>query len=109
MSGDAARLVLTTVGAPEDASRIARLLVEERLAACVNVLPGVQSIYWWEGRVNFDAELLLLIKTTAAMVEALDARLREIHPYDLPELVVLEPEHLSSAYGQWIVDSVRPS
>lgn len=109
MPADTPLLVLTTVGAPEDASRIARLLVEERLAACVNVIPGVQSVYWWEGRVNIDGELLLLIKTTATMVEALQVRFADIHPYDLPEFVVVEPESLSPRYRQWIVDSVRPS
>jgi periplasmic divalent cation tolerance protein len=109
MPADDPRLVLTTVGSLEEASRIARLVVEERLAACVNIVPGVQSFYWWEGRVNIEEELVLLIKTTAGMVEALETRLGEIHPYDLPEFVVLEPEGLSARYGQWIVDSVRPS
>ncbi len=109
MPADAPLLVLTTVGAPEDASRIARLLVEERLAACVNVIPGVQSVYWWEGRVNVDGELLLLIKTTATMVEALQVRFADIHPYDLPEFVVVEPERLSPRYREWIVESLRPS
>ncbi len=104
-----ALVILTTVGTQEDATRIARLLVEERLAACVNVLPGVQSIYWWEGRVNVDGELLLVIKTTAAMADAVEARLEEIHPYELPEFVVLEPERLSPRYRQWVIDSVRPS
>lgn len=104
-----ALVVLTTVGTQEDAIRVARLLVEERLAACVNVLPGVQSVYWWEGRVNVDGELLLVVKTTASMVDALQARLAEVHPYEVPEFVVLEPERLSPQYRQWLLDSVRPS
>lgn len=104
-----ALVILTTVGTQEDATRLARLLVEERLAACVNVVPGVQSVYWWEGRVNVDGELLLVVKTTAAMVDALQARLAEVHPYEVPEFVVLEPERLSPQYRQWLVDSVRPS
>jgi periplasmic divalent cation tolerance protein len=109
MSVDDARLALTSVGTLEDANRIARLLVEERLAACVNILPGVQSVYWWEGRVTIDGELLLLIKTTVSMVAALQARLADIHPYELPEFVVIDPEGLAPRYQQWIVDSVRPS
>lgn len=109
MAGDAPLLILTTVGTEEDASRIARLLVEERLAACVNVIPGVRSVYWWEGRVNLDAELLLLVKTTAPLVDAVQVRLAEIHPYDLPEFVVVEPERLAPRYQQWVIDSVRPS
>jgi periplasmic divalent cation tolerance protein len=109
MSADDARIVLTTVGTPEDANEMARLLVEERLAACVNIVPGVQSVYWWEGRVNIEGELILLIKTTGGMVEALQARMGEIHPYDLPEFVVLEPESLSARYRAWILESVMPS
>lgn len=109
MAADAPLIVLTTVGAEEDATRIARLLVEERLAACVNVVPGVQSVYWWEGRVNLDAELLLLVKTTTHLVDAVEARLAEIHPYELPEFVVVEPERLAPRYRQWLLDSVRPS
>jgi periplasmic divalent cation tolerance protein len=109
MAGDAPLLILTTVGTEEDASRIARLLVEERLAACVNVVPGVRSVYWWEGRVNLDAELLLLVKTTEPLVDAVQARLAEVHPYDIPEFVVVEPERLAPRYLQWVIDSVRPS
>ena len=109
MRDDAPLIVLTTVETQEDGTGIARLLVEERLAACVNIVPGVQSVYWWEGRVNVEGEMLLLIKTTATMVDALQARLAEIHPYDLPEFVVLEPERLSPRYREWIIDSVRPS
>lgn len=109
MAGDAPLLVLTTVGAEEDARRIARLLVEERLAACVNILPGVHSVYWWEGRVNLDAELILLVKTTAPLVDAVQERLAEVHPYEVPEFLVVEPERLGPRYRQWLVDSVRPS
>ena len=108
MSADA-RIALTTVGTEEEANAIARTLVEERLAACVNVIPGVQSVYWWEGRVNIESELVLVIKTTASMIDALEARIAEIHPYDLPELVVVDPERVTPRYLQWIIDTVRPS
>lgn len=97
-------VVLTTLGAGADAAALARTLVEERLAACVNVLPPMTSVYRWQGRVEEDQERQLLIKTTADRVVALEARLRELHPYELPEFVVLEAT-ASAAYGAWVRDS----
>ena len=78
-------LVLTTLGADADAAALARTLVEERLAACVNVLPTMTSIYRWKGTVDQEREQQLLIKTSAEQIEALAARLSELHPYELPE------------------------
>ena len=101
-------VVLSAVGAPPDAERIARALVEERLAACVNVVPGVVSIYRWKGKVEQEAELLLVIKTLAPRVEALKARLLELHPYELPEVVVLPIGGGHAPYLAWIEDQVRP-
>ena len=97
-------LVLTTLGAEADAAALARTLVDERLAACVNVLPVMTSIYRWKGSVEQDREQQLLIKTTAGNVVALAARLRELHPYELPEFIVLDAE-ASEAYGEWVDDS----
>lgn len=99
-------LVLTTLGADADAPAFARTLVEERLAACVNVLPAMTSIYRWKGSVDQEREQQLLIKTAADRVEALAARLRELHPYELPEFIVLDAE-ASTAYAEWIDDSTR--
>jgi periplasmic divalent cation tolerance protein len=99
-------LVLTTLGADADAAALARTLVEERLAACVNVLPAMTSIYRWQGSVDQEREQQLLIKTAADRVEALAARLRELHPYELPEFIVLDAE-ASPAYAEWIDDSTR--
>ena len=99
-------LVLTTLGADADAAALARTLVDERLAACVNVLPVMTSIYRWKGRVEQDREQQLLIKTTAGTVAALAARLRELHPYELPEFIVLDAE-ASEAYAEWVNDSTR--
>src|SRR5947207_8549219 len=82
-------LVLSTVGTRQDAERIAQALVGERLAACVNVAPGLVSTYRWKGAVAKEEELLLLIKTRAERVEELGARLRALHPYELPEMIVL--------------------
>ena len=99
-------LVLTTLGADADAAALARTLVEERLAACVNVLPAMTSIYRWQGSIVQEREQQLLIKTVADRVEALATRLRELHPYELPEFIVLDAE-ASPAYGEWIDDSTR--
>ena len=101
-----AALVLTTLGANADAAALARTLVEERLAACVNVLPAMMSIYRWKGNVEQEREQQLLIKTTSERVAALQARLRELHPYDLPEFIVLDAT-ASAAYGEWISDNTR--
>ena len=99
-------LVLTTLGADADAAALARTLVEERLAACVNVLPTMTSIYRWKGMVDQEREQQLLIKTAEERVEALAARLSELHPYELPEFIVLNAE-ASRAYAEWIDDSTR--
>ncbi|MBT2116326.1 divalent-cation tolerance protein CutA [Dyella sp. LX-66] len=80
----------------------AKTLVEEGLATCVNRLPGVRSTYRWEGKVTTDVEELLLIKTTAARFEALKARLLELHPYQLPELIAVPVERGHEAYLDWV-------
>jgi periplasmic divalent cation tolerance protein len=101
-------LVLTTVGADFDARALAHALVEGRVAACVNIVPAIHSVYRWEGRVMDDAEQLLIIKTSAERVEALRAALFERHPYDVPEFVVLTIDQTSEAYGAWLLKSVAP-
>ena len=95
-------LVFCTVPDTETAQRLARTLVEERLAACVNILPGVVSVYRWQGALQQEGELLLICKTTAATYAALEARLRELHPYELPEILALEPAHALAAYADWV-------
>ncbi len=98
-------IVLTTVGADFDERPIARDLVGKRLAACVNVLPGVTSIYRWQGRVDEDREQLLVIKTVEENVDALRTALFARHPYDVPELIVLPIASTSDAYGAWLLES----
>jgi periplasmic divalent cation tolerance protein len=98
-------LVLSTVGA-EDAERIGTALVERRLAACVNVVPGLTSIYRWKGNVERDEERLLVIKTTAGAAVALREALVELHPYELPEVVVVPVAEGHEPYLQWVRDSV---
>lgn len=80
----------------------ARTLVEEGLATCINRLPGVRSTYRWEGKVSTEIEALLLIKTTAARFDALKARLLELHPYELPELIAVPVERGHEAYLDWV-------
>lgn len=100
-------IVLTTWPVDRDAAELAAPLVEERLAACVNVLPPMRSFYRWQGRVQVDAEHQVIVKTTAARVDALRARLSELHPYEVPEFVVVRIEAGSEAYLSWLAESVR--
>jgi periplasmic divalent cation tolerance protein len=99
-------IVLTTLGADFDAPSLARTLVEERLAACVSILPGVVSVYRWQGGVEQDQEQQLLIKTTPDRLAALESRLQQLHPYDVPELLVLDVERGGAAYLAWVRESV---
>ena len=99
-------LVLTTLAADADAAGLARTLVEERLAACVNVLPVMTSFYRWKGSLEEEREQQLVIKTAADRVTALAARLRELHPYEVPEFLVLRVAEGSDAYLRWIRESV---
>lgn len=97
-----ARLVLTTVGVLEKAEELASTLVERRLAACVNVLGPIRSIYRWKGAVAREQEYLLLIKTTAERAKELVAAFAELHPYELPERVELHIEGGSESYLEWL-------
>jgi periplasmic divalent cation tolerance protein len=100
-------VVLSTVAREEDALRIAGALVERGLAACVNVVSGVVSIYRWEGAVQRDAELLLVIKTRNERLPALKEALLELHPYDVPEALALPVSDGLAPYLAWLDDSVR--
>lgn len=86
----------------ETAARIARQLVEERLAACVQAIPGISSTYRWQGALRTDTEVLLLIKTTRARFDALKSRLPDLHPYDLPELIAVEAVDGLDRYLHWV-------
>jgi periplasmic divalent cation tolerance protein len=100
-----ALVVLTTVGGDFDAAALARALVDARSAACVNILPGVHSVYRWDDEVQHDQEQLLLIKTTRERLPELREALFASHPYDVPELVVITPTELSERYLAWLVAS----
>lgn len=101
---DASEVVLALSTAPdgETATRIARALVDERLIACANLVPGLTSIYRWQGRVQADAEVLLLMKTRRALVPRLKERLPQLHPYDVPELVVADVTDGLEPYCRWV-------
>jgi periplasmic divalent cation tolerance protein len=103
-----ALVILTTVEQQEDGERLAERLVEEQLAACVQILPPMKAIYRWEGRVERAAEHLLLIKTTRASFEPLAAAIRRYHPYQTPEILAVPVETGSADYLTWLYESVRP-
>jgi periplasmic divalent cation tolerance protein len=100
-------VVLVTCPDRPVAERIARALVEERLAACVNLLPGLTSIYRWEGALCQESETLLLIKTRRERLSALARRVKALHPYTVPEVIALPVLAGSTSYLKWIRDSVR--
>jgi|SRR5580658_171725 periplasmic divalent cation tolerance protein len=102
------RVVLTTTGSEEEARRIARHLVERRLAACVNIVPQVASVYRWQSKVEEASEWLLVIKTTAAAFGQVREAIAELHSYELPECICLTIEDGSPNYLEWIAESVAP-
>jgi periplasmic divalent cation tolerance protein len=101
-------LVLTTFPADGDAETLAATLIEERLAACVNILPPMRSVYRWQGKVEKADERQLLIKTSLGRVRALEKRVKELHPYDVPEFLALMVDQTSKDYLSWVVESSRP-
>ncbi|MHB0969930.1 MAG: divalent-cation tolerance protein CutA [Thermoanaerobaculia bacterium] len=102
---EAAVIVLTSIANPDEAARIARELVDLRLAACVNVAENVRSFYRWEGKIADEAEQLLVIKTTRERIDELREHLLSIHPYDVPEFIVIPIAAMSVAYGEWLFSS----
>jgi periplasmic divalent cation tolerance protein len=102
-----ARLVLTTTASAEEAARLGRTLVEERLAACATLIPAAQSIYRWQGQVESATETLLLLKTGPDQLAALQVRLHELHSYQTPEFLVLGVEAASQPYIEWLQASLR--
>lgn len=103
---EAFRMVLVTVGSGDEASRIARALVEEGLAACVNIVPEVRSIYRWKGALKNESEALLLIKTSAGLMENLEKKIRILHSYEIPEILVLPIDRGNEAYLAWLEENL---
>ena len=101
------RIVFTTAGSEDEARKIAQHLVEHQLAACVNIVPRIQSIYRWQGKVESAEEWLLVIKTSAERFPAVRDAIRELHPYDLPECIAVGIEDGSAEYLQWLGNSLK--
>jgi periplasmic divalent cation tolerance protein len=95
-------VVLSTCGSAEEAASIARALVERRLAACVNIVPGVRSVYRWKGAVEEAEEWLLIVKSSQALFERLEEELRKMHSYETPEIVALPVAAGSASYLEWL-------
>jgi periplasmic divalent cation tolerance protein len=101
------RIVLSTTGSEDEARKIAHSLVDRQLAACVNIIPQIESVYCWQGKVESTREWLLLIKTTAKNFPAVRDAIRELHSYDLPECIAVTIDDGSSDYLQWLAESVK--
>jgi periplasmic divalent cation tolerance protein len=102
-----ARIVLNTTATPDEARMLGRVLVEEGLAACVTIVPSVESVYRWEGKIETASETLLLIKTSAEQVPAVEQRLHALHSYEVPEFLVLPLEAGSPGYIKWLSENTR--
>lgn len=100
-------IVFVTATSVEEGRKIARMLVSERLAACVNILPGVTSIYTWEAEICEDGEVLLIIKTRANLIDALSATVNNLHSYDTPEVIAAQVTAGSQTYLKWIDEVTR--
>ena len=100
-------VVLVTVGDSEEASHLAKAIVEKRLAACVNLLPGIHSWYWWEGKVTRDQEVLLFMKTSREKFPELQKEVERLHSYAVPEIIALPVVEGSTNYLNWIEENLK--
>jgi periplasmic divalent cation tolerance protein len=105
---DAAVVVMITAPNREEATRLAEMLVGARLAACVQILPEMESVYWWDGEVKREPEHLLLAKTTAGRFATIEREVRALHSYDTPEIIALPVSETSAPYLEWLASSVAP-
>ena len=103
--GRAFRMVLSTVDSEEEGARIAKSLVDRKLCACINLVPRVRSFYQWDGAVQDDAEVLLIMKTTQEKLQALSDNLAEIHSYEVPEVLVIPVDQGRTSYLDWLAES----
>lgn len=101
-------LVISTFPDIAVARQIGTLLIEKQLAACVNLLPGAESIYRWQGRVETAGEVLAIFKTGKSVFQEFQSELERLHPYDVPEIVGMEPSAVSAAYESWVVENLLP-
>jgi periplasmic divalent cation tolerance protein len=100
-------VVLMTAPSADVAVSIGRTLVEERLAACANIVPAVRSIYAWQGKICDEGEVLCIIKTRRALFDQLRDRICALHPYEVPEIVAIDPSAVSAPYARWLIESTR--
>jgi periplasmic divalent cation tolerance protein len=101
------RLVFCTFPSIDSARQIGTALVEKQLAACVNLIPGIESIYRWQGELENTRETLAIFKTSAEVYPAFEKALAELHPYDVPEIVAIEPSAVAETYAAWVLAEVR--
>ncbi|MEO8617653.1 MAG: divalent-cation tolerance protein CutA [Luteolibacter sp.] len=99
-------IILCTFPQAEQARQIGTALVERQLAACVNLVPAVESIYRWQGKVESSAEILAIFKTTRATFPAFEKALTQLHPYEIPEIIALAPDQIAEPYRSWVLGSV---
>lgn len=99
-------IVFCTVKDPDEASTIAKTLVDEKLAACVNILPGIRSIYRWKGKIEDESEVLMMIKTSNELFSNLEKRIKALHSYDVPEIVAINPDKISDDFEKWWSDQL---
>ncbi len=107
-TADSLLVILCTFPNIDAAGEAAHALVRERLCACVNILPPMRSIYPWQGEIENTSEILCILKTTAARFPQLEARLRELHTYDVPEIIALRAESVSQSYLAWALQETSP-
>jgi len=100
--------ILFVTCSPGQADVLAEALLAERLVACVNAIPGVVSHYWWKDRIERDEEVVLLMETSSGRVPEAIARLRALHDYDVPKIVVLDPEDVNEDYAEWLASCLQP-
>ncbi|MCA1565072.1 MAG: divalent-cation tolerance protein CutA [Acidobacteria bacterium] len=108
-AGEVAIMVMMTAGSREEAARLAEMLVGARLAACVQILPEIESVYHWKGEVRRDPEVLLLAKTTQARFSLLEREVRALHSYETPEIIALPISDASTNYLEWLTSTVKGS
>ena len=110
MNADAnAVFIYTTLPDMESAREMGETLVRERLAACVNIFPGMRSIYEWQGRLEFDEEVAVIFKTTPKRTQAAEARIAALHPYEVPAILRLPVAHVNAAYLEWLQAQTTPA
>lgn len=101
-------LVLITAASESEAKRLAAALITDRLAACVQILPKMESVYRWQGKIQYETEILLLLKTTANKFEELERTVRSLHSYEVPEILAVPVASISEPYFKWLVESLEP-